>query len=173
MSNGNTGTATFDEKHAHGEPAGAARPQVTRRKPKASEGFFHPYKPEQGKTTRTTTMVAAGALIAWGAYFIYDRLQVYEGDDWWRLLITIGIPLAFAVVLGSFAWRFSFSHPGTGDFMIATEGEMKKVSWSSRREIIGSTKVVILFTLAMAMYLFVIDLGFQKFFQLIGVLKGR
>jgi len=116
-------------------------------------------------------MVAASAIVAWGAYFIYDRLQIYEGDAWWRLLITIGIPLAFAVVLGSFAWRYSFAHPGTGDFMIATEGEMKKVSWSSRREIIGSTKVVILFTLAMALYLFAVDLGFQRLFQWMGVLK--
>ncbi len=172
MSNGNTGTATYDDVQDSVE-SGSGRQQPPRRTARGGSGggFFTPYKPEQGKVTRTTTVVAAGALIAWGAYFIYDRLQVYEGDDWWRMLITIGIPLAFAIVLGSFAWRFSFAHSGTGDFMIATEGEMKKVSWSSRREIIGSTKVVILFTIAMAFYLFIIDFGFQRFFQWIGVLK--
>ena len=119
-----------------------------------------------------STMVAAGALIAWGAYFIWDRLQVYEGDQWWTLLITTGIPIAFAVVFGAIAWRFSFAHSRTGDFMIATEGEMKKVNWSSRKEIIGSTKVVIFFTIAMAVFLFGVDLGFQKLFQFIGILKG-
>jgi preprotein translocase subunit SecE len=151
---------------------GSGRRQPPKRTARGgSDGFFSAYKPEQGKTTRTATMVAAGALIAWGAYFLYDQLQVYEGDAWWQLLITIGIPLAFAVGLGALAWRYSFGHPRTGDFMIATEGEMKKVSWSSRREIIGSTKVVILFTLAMALYLFAVDLGFQKLFQWIGVLK--
>ncbi len=55
--------------------------------------------------------------------------------------------------------------------MIATEGEMKKVSWSSKREIIGSTKVVILFTLLMAVFLFVVDLVFQSVFSGIGILK--
>jgi preprotein translocase subunit SecE len=171
MSNVNSGTVAYDEIQTP-DDAGSGRKQPPRRTARGgSAGFFNAYKPEQGKTTRTATVAAAGALIAWGAYFIYDRLQVYEGDEWWRLLITIGIPLAFAVVLGAFAWRYSFGHPRTGDFMIATEGEMKKVSWSSRREIIGSTKVVILFTLAMAAYLFAVDLGFQKLFQWIGVLK--
>ena len=171
MSNGNTGTVAYDEVQVPMD-AGSGRKQPPKRTARGgSGGFFNAYKPEQGNTTRTATVVAAGAIIAWGAYFIFDRLQVYEGDDCLRLLITIGIPIAFAVVLGSFAWRFSFAHPRTGDFMIATEGEMKKVSWSSRREIIGSTKVVILFTLAMALYLFAVDLGFQKLFQWIGVLK--
>ncbi|MBI1827694.1 MAG: preprotein translocase subunit SecE [Planctomycetes bacterium] len=55
--------------------------------------------------------------------------------------------------------------------MIATEGEMKKVNWSSRREVVGSTKVVILFSMAMALYLFVVDIVFQTLFQAIGVLK--
>jgi preprotein translocase subunit SecE len=59
----------------------------------------------------------------------------------------------------------------SSDFMIATEGEMKKVSWSSRREVIGSTKVVILFTIALACFLFVVDLAFQTLFSAIGVLK--
>ena len=48
---------------------------------------------------------------------------------------------------------------------------MKKVSWSSKREIMGSTKVVILFTLLMAFFLFLVDLLFQWFFSAIGVLK--
>ena len=55
--------------------------------------------------------------------------------------------------------------------MIATEGEMKKVSWSTRQEIIGSTKVVIFTTIFLAMLLFLVDLCFMKFFQFIGVLK--
>ncbi|MCH9001912.1 MAG: preprotein translocase subunit SecE [Planctomycetes bacterium] len=56
--------------------------------------------------------------------------------------------------------------------MIATEGEMKKVSWSSKEEVIGSTKVVIMFTFMLALFLFVVDMVFQQAFRLIGVLKG-
>jgi preprotein translocase SecE subunit len=55
--------------------------------------------------------------------------------------------------------------------MIATEGEMKKVSWSSRRELIGSTKVVIVFTVAIAALLFVVDVGFVVLFGWLRVLK--
>ena len=134
-------------------------------------GFFEQYKPEQGKWTRLGTFVGLMALIAWGAQFIYEQLQVYEGSEGWRLLVTAGIPLAFLVVVGSVAWWTAYSSNKSGDFMIATEGEMKKVSWSTRREIIGSTKVVILFTFLMAAVLFMIDLLFQFLFSAIGVLK--
>jgi preprotein translocase subunit SecE len=137
----------------------------------ARRGFFEQYKPEQGRYTRVGTFVAAGALVAWGAFFIYERLQVYQGDDWFSLMITTGIPIVFAAVLGALAWWACFSARASSDFMIATEGEMKKVNWSSRREIIGSTKVVILFTIVMAVFLFVVDIIFQVIFSWLGVLK--
>lgn len=117
------------------------------------------------------TVIGGGALSAWGALFLYDHMQVYEGDEGWRLLITIGLPLVFATALFALSWWFAFVSPATSDFMIATEGEMKKVSWSTKREIVGSTKVVILFTVFLAVFLFVVDLVFQGFFSLIGVLK--
>ena len=60
---------------------------------------------------------------------------------------------------------------GSSDFLIATEGEMKKVSWSSRKEIIGATKVVIAFTLILAFLLGAVDFLFMTFFRWIGVLK--
>jgi len=142
-----------------GPPAGGGR------------GFFQQYKPEQGKSIRWGTLGCAGALIAWGAVFLYDQLQVYEGDEWWRMLITIVIPIVYAGMFFALVWWVSFVSRTSSDFMIATEGEMKKVSWSSKREIIGSTKVVILFTLLMSVFLFLVDLVFQNLFSGIGVLK--
>jgi len=150
--------------------SGAREQKRTVTAPRAA-GRFRPYKPEQGKTTRTGTFVGGGAIIAWGAWFLYERLQIFEGDEAWRLLITAGIPIAFAALAGAVAWWFVFSHRSTSDFMIATEGEMKKVSWSSRAEIVGSTKVVIMFTVLMALLLFLVDLFFQFFFSSLGVLK--
>ena len=82
-----------------------------------------------------------------------------------------GHPLVFAAGMFAVVWWFAFVSPKISDFMIATEGEMKKVSWSTRREIIGSTKVVIWFTIFLAVYLFVVDLLCQGFFSSIGVLK--
>ena len=135
-------------------------------------GFLTQYKPGQGKATRTGTFVGLGLLVVWGAYFVWDRLQVYQGDDIGHLLVTHGIPVVTAVVVGAIAWRVSFVTRKSSDFMIATEGEMKKVSWSTKREVIGSTKVVILFTLLMAISLFAVDLAFQGLFRALGVLKS-
>jgi len=160
-----------DEGHRHGPPPGGEGGYRAEPPASGTRGFFQQYKREQGKSIRWGTMACAGALIAWGAVFLYDQLQVYEGDEAWRLLITTGLPIAFGVALFALAWRVAFVSRTSSDFMIATEGEMKKVSWSSRREIIGSTKVVILFTLLMSVFLFVVDLAFQALFSGMGILK--
>jgi preprotein translocase SecE subunit len=59
----------------------------------------------------------------------------------------------------------------TVEFLIATDGEMKKVNWSSRREVMGSTWVVILWSVLIAGGLFTVDLAFSGFFKFIGVLQ--
>ena len=59
----------------------------------------------------------------------------------------------------------------TVDFLVATDSEMKKVNWTTRKELIGSTKVVILFMFLIAISLFVCDLIFGEFFQSIHVLR--
>ncbi len=61
------------------------------------------------------------------------------------------------------------NRPRAADFLIATEGEMKKVSWSSKKEIIGSTKVVIITTFILAVILFGIDFLFQMLFTKAGI----
>jgi preprotein translocase SecE subunit len=48
---------------------------------------------------------------------------------------------------------------------------MKKVNWTSRKELIGSTKVVIGFMFLIAFLLFGLDVIFGYFFQLLTVLK--
>lgn len=150
--------------------SGQDQPQAPRQEP-PKPGFFTAYKPEQGRVTRRGTMVGVAVLVVWGAWFAQDRLLVYQGDEWWRLLITPGIPILMLVVLGAVGWRVVFASRGPSDFMIATEGEMKKVSWSSKREVIGSTKVVIMFTVFLAAMLFAVDLAFQMLFRWMGVLK--
>ena len=51
--------------------------------------------------------------------------------------------------------------PSVADFMISAEGELKKVSWSSRREIAVSTLIVIIVVVVMAILLFSTDMFFQ------------
>jgi preprotein translocase SecE subunit len=59
----------------------------------------------------------------------------------------------------------------TAEFLIATDGEMKKVNWSTRKGVIDSTWVVILWSVVLAGGLFVIDGLFAQAFKLIGVLE--
>lgn len=56
-----------------------------------------------------------------------------------------------------------YSNKRTSEFLIATEGEMKKVNWSSRREVFGSTWVVIGISVLIAAILFFTD---QVFYYL-------
>ncbi len=151
-------------------PGEAPEAPKTERRPR---GFFLQYKPGQGKGTRAGTILGVGMLVAWGAVFVNRYLAPYaeEGSEWWRQLVSPGGPILFAVVFGALAWRITYASRKTGDFMIATESEMKKVNWSTKREVIGSTKVVIMFTFLMAAMLFMVDLIFQNLFSWLGVLK--
>ena len=52
-----------------------------------------------------------------------------------------------------------------------TESEMRKVTWPTRREVITSTKVVILMTLILAAILWLVDVGFKLLFEALHILK--
>jgi preprotein translocase SecE subunit len=69
-------------------------------------------------------------------------------------------------------YYFVASKPRSVEFLIATDGEMKKVNWSSRRDIINSTLVVIMWAVLIAAGLFIVDAAFASFFRLIGVLQA-
>ena len=59
----------------------------------------------------------------------------------------------------------------SAEFLIATDGEMKKVNWSTRKDVVASTWVVILWSVLLAGGLFLVDTLFSVFFKLIGVLQ--
>jgi len=61
---------------------------------------------------------------------------------------------------------------GTVEFLIATDFEMKRVNWSTPREIIGSTYVVIAACVLVTLSLFLFDRVFENFFKLLGVLPS-
>ncbi len=128
-----------------GVPSGA--PKTVAKSP------FSLYKPGQGTYVRWGTAIGAGVLVAGGASFLFEELYVFE-DTVWRFIIPVAVMVAMACVVFWLVGRYR----STVDFMIATEGEMKKVNWSTRREVIGATKVVIATTLGMGALLFVADM---------------
>ena len=119
---------------------------------------------------RWGTAIGAGVIAVALAAFVYDRIQLatyVESHFFIRTLVPVVVLLACAYLI---FWLVGRS-PGTVDFMIATEGEMKKVNWSTRKEIWGATKVVIVTVLALSFILFVVDIVFIVVFSTIGVLK--
>jgi len=121
------------------------------------------YKRGQGKYTRIVTAVSIFGLSVIGAVALSGQLSAFELGGA-RTYVQFGIPTLLVMLMGLFSF-WLVNRPRTADFLIATESEMKKVSWSSRKEIIGSTKVVIVTTLILAMIIFGVDLLFVVLFQ--------
>ena len=83
------------------------------------------------------------------------------------MLVQAGVPLFVFLVIIWIIYKV-LNKPRVADFMIATEGEMKKVSWSSKKEIFTSTKVVIYTVIFLAMMLFAVDFCFRFMFERMG-----
>ncbi len=132
---------------------------------------FEIYKKGQGFYTRMGTAVGAGLLLAWFFVSLSDKLEGFVvNDPGKKAALVYGLPTVIMAVL---AWLIYWllNKPSIADFMIVTEGEMKKVSWSSRKEIIASTKIVIVVVIILALLLAAVDLLFMRFFQAVDVLR--
>jgi preprotein translocase SecE subunit len=71
-----------------------------------------------------------------------------------------------------FAWRV-VNVPSFADFLIATEAELNKVSWTTRRRLIQDTIVVLVTVILFTLFLFVVDVAWGQIlsWKAIGVLK--
>ncbi|MHC4184647.1 MAG: preprotein translocase subunit SecE [Planctomycetota bacterium] len=126
---------------------------------------FDIYKRGQGKYTRLCSAFAAAIIAGLGCWRLYVMLEGRDVGEW----IETMVPAVTFVVL-SFLIFWLVNKPSIADFMIAAEGEVKKVSWSSRKEITVSTVVVIVVVIVMAVLLGIVDLGFRFFFaEVVGI----
>jgi|TARA_B110000467_G_scaffold51392_1_gene47057 preprotein translocase subunit SecE len=50
-----------------------------------------------------------------------------------------------------------------GQYFASVQTELKKVSWLSRDELLGSTVIVGVFSLIVSIFLFIIDFGLTEF----------
>jgi preprotein translocase subunit SecE len=85
--------------------------------------------------------------------------------------IKAGGAVLFMAICGAIGYWLLCVNQRLVEFFIATESEMKKVNWSSKKEIMGSTWVVIGVTVFLAVLCFVCDTLFAKLFQLMKVLE--
>jgi preprotein translocase SecE subunit len=147
------GTATVDSFDADNSRIVIKAPQIT-----------NPYYTIM-ETKRLRVDAAAGSAIAAAASNArgipaFDKIYVQAAGI--ALLILGSTLLGF--------WLIGVK-PASSEFLIATDGEMKKVNWSTRKDIIGSTQVVIMWCVLLALGLFLVDTVFAKFFQMINVLE--
>jgi preprotein translocase SecE subunit len=148
------------------------RPSAPRPAPRASGGGLRIYKPGQGYYTRLGTVIGAGVLALWGALFIMDELGgSLDPNARYYNPVVYGVSVAFILGMGALLYWVVGLNRKANDFFIATEGEMKKVNWSGRQEVVRSTKVVIVTVVLMGVLLFVADVLFMELFSFIGVLK--
>jgi len=126
------------------------------------------YKPGQGYWTRMLTAIGAGTIVLAGVAWLWGKMSVIQSNPlYWQA----GMAVAMIAVFGALLF-WVLNKPNVVDFMIATEAEMRKVNWPSRREIIGSTVVVISGTLMLALLLWLINLGLGSLFLWMNVLEG-
>ena len=118
------------------------------------------YKRGQGKNTRLWSGLATAALGGIGCLQLYKKLDATDLTPWVKFLVPAILFAALGVLI-----YWLVNKPTVADFMIAAEGEMKKVSWSSREEIMVSTVIVIVVVFCMAALLGVTDLIFSSFFS--------
>lgn len=147
------------------------------------QGWFHTnsYKRTQGRKMRQYTLIGLLLIGLSGVYSMVSHGTLGGGDLVYRMPFGLpnftalvdqqfSVPLLLALAVLWMAWR-AVNIPTFADFLIATEAEMNKVSWSSRKRLIQDTIVVLVTTLLLTLFLLVIDLFWGWFLaDLLGVL---
>jgi len=123
---------------------------------------FEICKRGQGKNARLWSGFAVATISALGCYRLFVKLTSTVESLAFQMLVPVFV---FAIIAAAIFWLAN--KPSLADFMISAEGEMKKVNWSTREEIVSSTIVVIVVLLFMAALLGVTDLCFQFLFSAI------
>jgi preprotein translocase SecE subunit len=116
------------------------------------------YKRGQGKYTRICSAAAGAAIVAIGCLQLYRTLEAADVGLWVETMVPAGLFVVLSVLI---LWLVNKAN--IADFMIAAEGEMKKVNWSTRQEVAVSTFIVIMVVVIMAAVLGLADLGLQMF----------
>jgi preprotein translocase SecE subunit len=161
------------------------------------QGWFtaKPYKRVLGMRVRRLTILGILLLLGSGIYVmsplgqnvLKENLRIglpftqAEGEpDGTPKMLTLLTDARFTVpvILTGLALWFAFravNVPTFAEFLIATEAEMNKVSWTSRKRLAQDTVVVLVTTILMALFLLLVDLfwGWLLSTSWVGVLPPK
>jgi preprotein translocase SecE subunit len=153
-----------------------------------SQGWFSTfsYKRSQGQRVRKWTMIGFLLVGGTGVYAVVHQSMLPSGDwnpripftDDLRIPLLSDVPYTAPILLIAltiwFAWR-AVNVPPFADFLIATEAEMNKVSWTPWRKLVKDTVVVLVFTGLLTAFLLTVDLfwGWTLSHPWVGVLPEK
>ena len=114
------------------------------------------YKSGQGRYTRMFSVMGGALIVAIGCFRLYQMLDAGDVSLWVSTMVPVGIFVGLSILV-----MWLINKPNIADFMIAAEGEMKKVNWSTRQEVTVSTIVVISVVVILSILLGVADFVLQ------------
>jgi preprotein translocase SecE subunit len=146
---------------------------------------FHSHKRTQGVHMRRYAMIAVLIVGLSGAWSVFSHELLGTGTAVLKVPYTsVELPLLpsqeivvpLLITLGTIwvAWRL-VNAPTFADFLIATEAEMNKVSWTNRKKLVQDTIVVLVTVVILTLFLLFIDLfwGWLLSLEYIEVLPSR
>lgn len=149
------------------------------------QGWFtwKPFKKGQGLRVRRGTMIGVLAIVGAGLYeYVWSRTITVTSQ--WRvdvpfdpdryIVVMYAPALTMSIVIALLAVWFSYrlvNYPRFADFLIATDAELNKVSWSTPKKLFQDTIVVLVTVLLMAVFLWIMDMLWTFLLFQIGVLR--
>lgn len=149
------------------------------------QGWFSvgTYKRGQGLRTRRGTLIGLLVLIGAGIWVYGFRRMSFGGAPWavsvpFNAALTIPLvrsagvtmPILIGLILAWGAYRV-VNYPQFADFLIATDAEMNKVSWTSRARLFQDTIVVLVTVILMSVFLLLVDLLWSFTLTKLGVIQ--
>jgi len=132
-------------------------------------------KPGLGKWARGAALGGGLSIAIFAAFSFY--MVPPSGSVWWTTLWTDKVlgftstlkPMFFAsaalfLTLG-YGIHLFLNRERSADFLIETEGELRKVSWPARKEYVGSSVVVLVVVLVVSLFLTAVDHGLSWLMQ--------
>ena len=126
----------------------------------------------QGYWTRVMSVVGFGLVAVLGAIWIWRMLDTVS-VGFPSIYLASGVSMLFLAIVGAALWWFVGWNARSVDVLVATEGEMKKVNWSTKHELVGSTVVVIAVVFIISLFCWLFDFIFSTLFVWMKVLDMR
>ncbi len=127
------------------------------------------FKPNQGVRVRRGTVVGILVIVACGLYVLVQHRTLGGGN--WEIAVPFlqdkVLPImyrlninALLLIAAAGVWLAVriVNWPVFADFLIATEAEMNKVSWTTRKKLVQDTVVVLITVFLLTVFLFVVDI---------------